>query len=444
MTLTELHLGMDDIDSPKGGCTTHFASLIVEKFEKRNVTWIDYPNLIRLNPNIPFRTRGNGAVALRFRIDQKEVEDIVSCISKMVEEYSEGDYPNTNPGLVIINGPPPESVCIFSERALWRTLPLNFAKRIIDKLDLQFFSLGNGRGLIGALSAIGNQLMNDHTYEYIAYRSIGDSSKPRSIDPDSVIAMNEKMGAKLFSSVDPTTGRVLIGPHGPDPVLYGVRGERAEDVVEGGSQIITEQECERWLVFRTNQGTGEHLKYRVDISNLRPYVAALVDGRVNSLPKMMEGGHLKFSITDGTWHIDCMAYEPTGEFRKTLGDLYIGDLVRVHAGVKPRSYRHSMTLNIEGLEIHQLMRLIKLENPLCPKCSRRMKSAGAGKGFKCLKCGHKDSKIEKRQTSMERPLKEGLYLPPSRAQRHLTRPDVRLNRRNSSLPDSLIGNWHYP
>ena len=87
MTLSEIHLGMDDIDSPKGGCTTHFACLLVEEFENHNVNWIDYPNLIRLNPNIPFRTRGNGAVALRFKIDKKEVKDIVSCISKMTEEY---------------------------------------------------------------------------------------------------------------------------------------------------------------------------------------------------------------------------------------------------------------------------------------------------------------------------------------------------------------------
>ena len=444
MTSTEIHLGMDDIDSPKGGCTTHFASLLVEELEKHEVAWIDYPNLIRLNPNIPFRTRGNGSVALRFMIDDKEVENLFLFISKMIENYIERNYPNTNPGLVIINGRPPDNVHNFSERALWRTLPLDLAKRIIEKRDLQFFTLGNGRGLIGALSAIGNQLRNDHTYEYIAYRSIEDSSKPRGLDFDSVKAMKEQMGDKLFSNVDPITGRVLIGPHGPDPVLFGVRGERAEDVIKGGSSIISKQKSERWLVFRTNQGTGEHLKFRVDISNLRPYMAALVDGRVIKLPKMMEGGHLKFSITDGLWHIECMAYEPTGEFRKILGDLCIGDLVRVHAGVKPKSYRHSMTLNIEGLEIHQLMKLVKLENPFCPKCSRRMKSAGTGKGFKCPNCGHKDAEIGKTQTKVERSLKEELYLPPLRAQRHLTRPIVRTYKRNNGLPDSLIEKWHFP
>jgi tRNA(Ile2)-agmatinylcytidine synthase len=444
MTLTELHLGMDDIDSPQGGCTTHFASLLVEELEKRDVFWIDYPNLIRLNPNIPFRTRGNGSVALRFRIDEKEVENLISTISEMVGSYAKKDYPNTNPGLVIINGTPPESIFNLSERALWRTLPVDLAKRVIDKLDLRYYSMGNRHGLIGALAAIGNRLLDDHTYEYIAYRSLDNSHKPRDIDPDSVRVMNKEMGSKLFSNIDPATGRTLIGPHGPDPVLFGVRGERAEDAMEGASYVISKQEIERWLIFRTNQGTEDHLRYRVDISNLRPYMAALVDGKVRTLPKMIRGGHLKFSIVDGMWQIDCMAYEPTGEFRKTLGSLYIGDLVRVHAGVRPRSYRHSMTLNVEGLEILQLMKMIKLENPFCPKCSKRMKSAGTKKGFKCPSCSYKDSKIEKIQTKIERPLKEKLYLPPPRAQRHLTRPLVRLNRRNSGLPNNLIEKWHHP
>jgi tRNA(Ile2)-agmatinylcytidine synthase len=444
MTSTEIHLGMDDIDSPKGGCTTHFASLLVEELEKHEVTWIDYPNLIRLNPNIPFRTRGNGSVALRFRIDEKEVEDLFLSISIMVGKYIERDYPNTNPGLVIINGTPPDSLRNFSERALWRTLPLDLAKRIIDKLDLQFFTLGNGRGLIGALSAIGNQLVNDHTYEYIAYRSLEDSNKPRSIDSDSVKAMSKKMGTRLFSNIDPTTDRVLIGPHGPDPVLFGVRGEQADDVVEGASYVISKQDVERWLVFRTNQGTGEHLRYRVDVTNLRPYMAALVCGRVKSRPFMVQGGHLKFIITDGTQQIECMAYEPTGEFRKTLGDLYIGDLVKIHAGVRPRSYRHYMTLNIEGIEIQQLITPLKLENPLCPQCSHRMKSAGSAKGYKCPKCGYRDSNLKKKQKRVNRTLKEGLYLPPPRAQRHLTRPFIRIGRRNEVRFNNLIEKWHFP
>ena len=48
MTAKQVSIGMDDIDSPREGCTTHFASLLIEKLERMNVTWSDYPSLIRL------------------------------------------------------------------------------------------------------------------------------------------------------------------------------------------------------------------------------------------------------------------------------------------------------------------------------------------------------------------------------------------------------------
>ncbi|MDH5495599.1 MAG: DNA-binding protein, partial [Candidatus Bathyarchaeota archaeon] len=60
-----LHIGFDDTDSPRGGCTTYIAALLVEKLQKLGATFNDYPNLIRLNPNVPWKTRGNGALCLR-------------------------------------------------------------------------------------------------------------------------------------------------------------------------------------------------------------------------------------------------------------------------------------------------------------------------------------------------------------------------------------------
>ena len=68
MSKSLVQIGMDDIDSPDGRCTTHFACIVVERLREWNVDWLDYPNLIRLNPNIPWKTRGNGAAALTFRI----------------------------------------------------------------------------------------------------------------------------------------------------------------------------------------------------------------------------------------------------------------------------------------------------------------------------------------------------------------------------------------
>ena len=61
-----MHIGLDDTDSTKGGCTTYLTAVLIEKLEKFNVQFIDYPGLIRLNPNVPWKTRGNGALCLRF------------------------------------------------------------------------------------------------------------------------------------------------------------------------------------------------------------------------------------------------------------------------------------------------------------------------------------------------------------------------------------------
>ncbi|MBN2229545.1 MAG: DUF1743 domain-containing protein [Candidatus Thorarchaeota archaeon] len=442
MSEEEIHLGLDDIDSPSGGCTTHFASLLVEYLSKHSVNWNDYPNLIRLNPGIPFRTRGNGAVSLRFTTDTIEPDEILHQIELMINDYVDRLYPNTNPGVVIVTGKIPEAISRFSKKALWRTIPIALAKRIIDEHNLVHYSSGNGRGLIGGLASIGNQLLRDHTYEYIAYRSMDQCGDTRGVDALSVKQMDEKMGDSVFSNVDDKKYRILIEPHGPDPVLYGIRGETAKSVIRAASYIKSEQKVERWTVFRTNQGTGEHLVHTMSIGDLRPYMAAIVHGFVETPPRMMEGGYVIFKITDRKSVIDCAAYEPTRSFRETVMKLRRNDEIRLHVNVRPRSKTHGLTLNVEGLEVLKLSPLIQSLNPLCPHCLRRMKSAGRGKGYKCDKCGFRGATMNKIETHKERPIEIGLYLPPLSAQRHLTRPFARNEHRNSGRPKHLIEKWH--
>ncbi|MFW9804123.1 MAG: DUF1743 domain-containing protein [Candidatus Thorarchaeota archaeon] len=444
MMSKEIHLGMDDIDSPRGGCTTHFASLVVDMLTEREAQWIDYPNLIRLNPNIPFRTRGNGAVALRFRIGADKVVDLLPVLKKMIHNYVELGYPNTNPGVVLVEGTIPREVHDFSEKAIWRTISIAITRRILERCSIQHIWDGNGRGLIGALAAVGNQLPQDHTYEFIAYRPLELSDTPRGVGDDSVAEMNRVMGEQLFSSIDLGTNRTLIAPHGPDPVLYGIRGENSESVISAASHVQSESSIERWMVFRSNQGTGAHLKNVVYISDLRPYMAAIVHGVIEKNPKMIEGGHTIFGISDCSGHIDCAAYEPTGDFRDVITRLTRGDQLLVHAAVRPASRTHGPTLNVEGIEIIKLVKRIRMLNPLCPNCSKRMKSAGKGQGYKCIKCGFKDPIGTKTEVAIETDLEEKVYLPPPRAQRHLTKPLERMNRRNDGIPEGLVDNWRSP
>lgn len=443
-SLTIVHLGMDDIDSPRGGCTTHFASTLVERLEGWHVEWLDYPNLVRLNPNIPYRTRGNGAVALRFNIDYKMIPRLLSETRSMIEGYAERGYPNTNPGFVIVTDDIPRQVTELAKLALWRALPIAAAHRIVNDLSLKYFAMGNGRGLIGALSAIGNRLANDHTYEYLAYRSMNTHSRTRGIDSESVIEMERAMRDRVFSNIDPLSHEILIGPRGPDPVIFGIRGEKPEYVIEAANFVRSTEDRERWMVFRTNQGTGEHLTYRVHVCDLRPYMAAVVQGQVVSTPTMIEGGHVMFSISDGSGAIDCAVYEPTRDLRETALLLAIGDEVCLHSGVRPASITHGLTLNVEGIDVLGLSAQVAVTNPLCPQCGKRLKSAGSGKGFKCDACGFKARHAEKTENTVNRPVNKGLHLPPLGAQRHLTRPIARTNKMNSGVPTKLVERWHFP
>ena len=59
-----LHIGIDDTDSLDGGCTTWLITEIIS--ELSDLDLIAPPRLVRLNPNVPWKTRGNGALALVF------------------------------------------------------------------------------------------------------------------------------------------------------------------------------------------------------------------------------------------------------------------------------------------------------------------------------------------------------------------------------------------
>lgn len=439
-----INLGFDDIDTPRGGCTTHFASILVEFLSELGAEWADYPNLIRLNPNIPYRTRGNGAVALRFHLDNFSIKDILTQVEEMIGEYVKEDYPNTNPGVVCIEGNIPAKVKWIANQALWRVVPTGYAKRVISEFDISAHSEGNNRGLVGALAAIGNLLDSDYTYECITYRGIGETDVSRGVDHKSVVEMDRITGEKVFSNLDYNDGRILIEPHGPDPVLYGIRGETAEDVLKASKLVKSVQEIDRWMIFRTNQGTGQHLQNKVGINSVRPYMSAVVEGIVSNQPQISEGGHVFFKIGDDFGEISCAVYEPTGYLREIVLQLSPGDSIRASSGVRPSSRNHGLTLNIEGIEVVELAENMMQLNPICPVCLKRMKSAGRDKGFKCVKCGFRDRDGVKVETLVERKLSPGYYLPPISAQRHLTRPEARLSKNNKGIPSLLIDKWHSP
>ena len=81
-----MHIGFDDTDSPRMGCTTYVAALIVEELLRLGASFIDYPNLIRLNPNVPWKTRGNGSLSLRIKFDENLVDKVIEIAIKIIEK----------------------------------------------------------------------------------------------------------------------------------------------------------------------------------------------------------------------------------------------------------------------------------------------------------------------------------------------------------------------
>lgn len=420
--MLNLHIGLDDTDSLKAGCTTYLASCLIELLDRLNhVKFLDYPNLVRLNPNIPWKTRGNGAVCLRLDILEKDYEKVKETVVGFLEKNFVLNQ-KTNPGIVFVKGEIPNEVKIFAREALWKTVSLKDALRLIKNFGFEAYGFRNCRGIIGALAACGETLEDDYTFEAIAYREKRFWGKPRKIDFKSVYRMDKKTKPYTFNNIDYETGRILIMPRGPDPVLFGVRGETYEIVYKALKMVKVFEPIERWTIFRTNHGTDNHLNHQCKIGEIQPYMTVKVEGWVSKNPQTILGGHVIFSLKDETGEIFCAAYEPTGKFRDVVKALIVGDKVRVYGGLRKAKPTQPKTINLEKIEILHLTKKFQFKNPKCPNCGKTMDSMGKEKGYKCKKCGYKNLKAKKIKIEVSRNLKLGLYIPPERAHRHLTKP----------------------
>ena len=281
--------------------------------------------------------------------------------------------------------------------------------------------MGNGRGLIGALSAIGNDLINeDFTYELLAYRRKDFIGKKRKIKESSVWKLE---GASTFANVDYETKRVLVYPRGNDPVLFGIRGESPEILYKALHLIEVEEPIDRWVIFITNQGTDAHFRSCKALRKAHEYEQVILEGEMTRDPERVTGGHIILRIHADTLEYTCIAYFESGKMRRIVGKLRSGDVIRVFGGIKPKP--QGLTVNIQKLVILDLQSRYKVR-PVCPRCGKRMISLGREKGFKC-KCGyHVESTFS--TISAGRGYIPDIVLPPYRSIRHLTKPIKRYGR----------------
>ncbi|MFX1505467.1 MAG: DUF1743 domain-containing protein [Promethearchaeota archaeon] len=416
------HLGVDDTDSNYGMCTTYLATLLVDFLLTLPLKFLDFPKLIRLNPNIPYKTRGNGAVAISFMAPENIKDDIWNGVVDRVKQHADVNDPHTDPGLVLLQGEVPLEFTELYHQALFQVIRLKSVKTMLKEHTIEIFHIKKGRGLIGAVAAIGATLTDDYTYELITYRNPNEKKPERLIDLISVINA-DKNTPLSFSNYDYEHNKVMITPHGPDPVFCGIRGETSRAVIQMWKQIKILEPIETSMIFRTNQHTQVHFPRIFQGDEISPYLSVIIRGLVVKKPYDHPGGHVIFTIKSERTLIDCAAYEPTKRFRKIIRELIEGDEVQIHGGVRPASAKTPITINIEEIRILKLVPIKEKITSKCPICGASLTSAGKNKGLKCKKCSFSSPEENPRFKLKGRRIRTNVrYIIPVCAQRHLTKP----------------------
>lgn len=416
-------------------CTTYLAYKIAGMLKGDGARFLDYPRLVRLNPNIPWKTRGNGAVSMRVMTDNPG--RVKEKIKRIVASHSDTKN-GANPGLVFYQGPDiPRGFEKFSRNALWKLIRRRDAKEFAAKNNIESFHLGNGQGMIGAISAIGYKFA-DSTVEMLSYRKRRMFGKTRIISPHSVKKMQED-NPGTFNSYDAKRGKILIAPHGPDPVFYGLRGESPDMLYAASRTIRFDEKLDGYMIFRSNQGTGDHLRNSIDVHRLAPYTSGVIEGTILKSPVMYAGGYVLFSLLCDKTEVNCAVYKPTGLSGIAL-EMMRGDMVRVGGGVRKSTPKHPRVINVETIRMLHLEKKIVSRNPACQKCGKSMKSKGRNQGFACVRC--KTRSLHKVSCVVRRNIKKIQYIPKVTAHRHLTRPRQRMGMTNSEIVFDDSSPWH--
>ncbi len=411
-------IGVDDTDSrTRGMCTTYLATRVAAALRADGAR-VGRLLLIRLNPAVEHKTRGNAALALHTDADPDRA---LAAATAELEPLAETDDPRTSPGVVVAPGAPdavPPAVRSFSRRAVRDLLDRATAVDLADRSGYRHRGWSGGRGRIGALAAVGAWAAREEwTYERIAYRAFDRCGTPREVDEASVFAAAEAGYPTVWDTVDRTAGEAVCVPNAPGPILYGIRGDDP-DAVEAVADRIRGEAVERATTFLTNQGTDAHLRCGT-VGGLRDGRAYRVDGTVASTPETRQGGHVFFELrhpSDPDARIDCVAFEPTKRFRKRVRALRPGDDLTVCGEVGDG------TLKLEKFAVRSLRRTERT-TPTCPDCGRSMESAGRDQGYRCRDCG--TAAAERATVSLDRDLETGWYEVPPRARRHVAKPLVR-------------------
>ncbi|MHA2502782.1 MAG: TiaS agmantine-binding domain-containing protein [Candidatus Kariarchaeaceae archaeon] len=402
----DLWIGVDGTDSSSGGCTTWTMSRLLDDLYAADpgVVFHGYPRLVRLNPNVPYRTRGNAALAVHISTSL-QIEEVGQLIqTRMTHDQSlyEPDELKTAACVVSTTQPP--------EELYWQALVrLLTPEEVLTMHTPEFYWPQDSQSLVGALAAIAAP-SDDITFELLAYRR---EDEPREIDDIRVKQATESY-LTTFSNWDDLRDRELVAPSGPDPVIVGIRGHEPGELENFLHDLGLD--LESWTVFVSNQATGDYSKRGRITSRPHEVFSGLIT--LVEEPVEFEGGHLRAEGRHGGNIYRLLWFEPTKTLRDGARSLRAGDTIQLTAACGQDS-----TLNVEYMMIVDCPPHKVVTKPLC-SCGNRMSSAGSFKGYKCKNCGN--TSFEHDVTLHPREIYVGQQIYPNLgSQRHLLRPRSR-------------------
>lgn len=423
-----MYVAFDDTDSASGMCTTFLATEVIAR---SGLDVIGYPRLVRLNPNISYKTRGNGAVVLRLgkgsgkkfpvgELDGRIIhgfekeqgpnseENLLDIVSSIVEEYAELNDVKTNPGIVLSEKELDESLYL---DALRREVSIEETEKYLSRLGLAFRKFKNGRGIIGSAAAIAWRGRRK-TFEILSY----DYPRPGShdhkllMDAARFVDTNYK---ETFNNIDQRNRDAAIFPANRTPVVYGIRSVSADRLMETSNRLSEKFGISgpRRLIYETNQGTDDHII--TSPAELWETGSFAIKGEITDIPEAIRGGHYFTGMKYRNNRLKLAAFEPTKEFRNIFRKLRPGDIVEVVGSYLDK------TLNVEKMRLLTLSRFFRRIPPACSSCGNQMKSHGRN-DYRCRCCGGRSATPS--YTEEKRDIVPGNYEVPVSARRHLSMP----------------------
>ena len=421
-----MYVAIDDTDSQDKMCTTY---LIYEIISRGEYDIIGSPELVRLNPNIGYKTRGNGALNINLGkgsgntsiigkangkfiksyekvAGEPDKQELMDFISSIVEDFYVKDDDKTNPGIVISNDRFHSGLY---GKALQDDISIEFIENYLSGRAI-YRKIKTGHGIIGSSASLAWPGKR-YTYELLDYRypNYGDITYGEKIDISSI----PESFYSTFNNIDIKNRYPAIFPKPKTPVIFGVRGVDKNDLITIYDRIKERYNIDDqgYIIYKTNQGTDDHIMPEPDyLSSMGSYS---LTGVISGEPYTIEGGHSFVNFKYKNEEIKLAAFEPTKEFRKVLMSVIPGDIVSAYG-----SYAKG-TIKLEKLRVIKKARLYRKEPPVCPECHVKTRSKGQ-MDYRCPVCKkrYKNPEI----TEITRELEEKFYEVPVIARRHLSMP----------------------